>query len=383
MLFWFNEAFGYTDAVQVFFSPGRFNILGEHLDYNGGHVLPGAMELGTYIAAAARSDTLLNIRSRQMQDACMVDLTKPLPAEKGWWRYVAGAVVTICQQARKFQGLDLLLHSTLPIGAGLSSSASVTAGTAYATAYFLQLHPSCAELAVWSKRAENEFAGVPCGYLDPFAICCARRGYALLLNCSSLHYRYIPVHMHAYAFIIVDSGTRRTLAEAPFKQRAEECAHAKRMLRRLLPIEELADVTPHQFYSVAHWMVDEVAYRRARHVVGENARVLTAAESLNDATAHRLARLMHASHVSLRDYYEVSTPQLELLVAMTRTVPGCLATRISGAGFGGCVLSLIRRSAYAHFIDVVSEKYRKACGFDAAFYPADFSDGVRLLTAGE
>lgn len=377
----YQNRFDGLPAVLLF-APGRFNIIGEHLDYNGGQVLPGAMTYGTYVAAALRTDNRLVIWSDNLQDGRTLDLSGPLPAQAGWWRYVAGAVVAVLEHARQRRGMNVLLHGTLPTGAGLSSSASVTVGCALAAACLLHLDLTCRELALLSKQAENEFAGVPCGYLDPFAVACCRPGHALWLDCSNLYTTQVPVHLPDHEFIIVDSGTRRQLRDAPFQKRFEECQTALRVLERLLPVNFLAQVTPEQFDAVAHWIGDEVLYKRARHVVEEQARVPLAARYLRSGEALPLAELMEQSHRSLRDNFDASTAELEALISATHRVKGCLATRISGAGFGGCVLSLIERSCHEQFINEVRQHYRKETGLEAEFFSADFGPGARCLPDG-
>ncbi|MDW8393501.1 MAG: galactokinase [Chitinophagales bacterium] len=378
----YRKVFVSQDEPELFFSPGRFNVIGEHLDYNGGRVLPGALEAGTWIAAGLRPDEQLVIYSTYLNETRQLDLRLPPPAEAGWWRYAAGAVLAVSNRAERLQGMNLLLHSTLPVGAGLSSSASVTVGCALAAAHFLDVRLTCTETALLCKKSENEFVGVPCGYLDPFAVACCRKGHALLLDCSLLHQEHIPVHLPDHEFVVVDSGTRRHLIEAPFRQRFDECRWALQVLERLLPAQHLADVSPQDLRRVRHWIGDDVVYRRARHVVTEQWRVAAAAECLRYGKGHELARLMRASHASLRDCFEVSTPELERLASLMQAAPGCLATRISGAGFGGSMLSLIERGMYEAFCETVHHSYRQATGLEPGFLRASFGCGAYRYTNG-
>ncbi len=383
-----RRAFGRT-AAGVAIAPGRVNVIGEHLDYNGGHVLPVAIDRATQVAWAPRDDATLRVRSAAFDETATVDLRRLAPEGlPPWARYVAGVAWALREGGHTVRGTDLAVWSDVPPGAGLSSSAALEMAVAGALRAAGGLDLSDRDLALLARRAENVFAGVACGVMDQLAAALCRRGQALLIDTADLAMERVPLPLEiaGVALVVVHTGLPRTLAASAYNQRRAECEEALRGLRAALgrPIGALADVAPGELDAAAA-ALPETLFRRARHVITEEARVREAVRLLRKAGSQggfaafeALGRLLDASHLSLRDDFEVSCPELDLLCELSRSFEGTLGARLTGAGFGGATVHLVRREALGRFEEAVVRPYRERTGLDAWWFETTAADGLRV-----
>ncbi|HXF50865.1 MAG TPA: galactokinase [Dehalococcoidia bacterium] len=383
-----RRAFGRA-AAGVAIAPGRVNVIGEHLDYNGGHVLPVAIDRATQVAWAPRDDFTLRVRSAAFDETVTVDLRR-LAAEglPPWARYVAGVAWALREGGHTVRGADLAVWSDVPPGSGLSSSAALEVAVAGALRAAAGLDLPDRDLALLARRAENAFVGVACGVMDQLATALCRRGQALLIDTAHLTMEHVPLPLESagVALVVVHTGLPRTLAASAYNQRRAECEEASRRLRAALgrPIDALADVGPGELDAAAA-ALPETLYRRARHVVTEEARVREAVRLLREgreegasAAFEALGRLLDASHQSLRDDFEVSCLELDLLCELSRSFEGTLGARLTGAGFGGATVHLVRREALGRFEAAVVQPYRERTGLDAWWFETTAADGLRV-----
>jgi galactokinase len=352
----FAARFGHAAAV-VARAPGRVNLIGEHTDYNDGFVLPIATQYGTWVAAANRPDGLLRVYSTGPDEEHIWPADNWNANEHPHWTsYVAGVVMLLHRRNIHAGGADLFIHSDVPLGGGLSSSASLTVSVAKALAELAQATPTIADLAAWCRLAEHEFAGVPCGVMDQYASLACRAGEALLLDCRSLAYEYVPLPPGDDVFLVIDSGVRHSLAAGEYAKRQHQCAEALAYFQARQPaVRALRDVDPDTVAAATD--LPPLPAARARHVATENQRTLAAAEALRHADAAEMGRLMLASHASLRDDYEVSCDELDLLVELVQTVPGVWGVRMTGGGFGGCTVALARAAAAGPVEQILKTRY--------------------------
>jgi len=339
----FRRTFGGGEPPRVFRAPGRVNLIGEHTDYNEGFVLPMAVERYVWIAARRTDGRDLHLRSLDFRQAAhfALDDLRPHPA-MAWANYLAGVAWAFVQENLPVPGLEAAFTGSIPIGSGLSSSAALETATAVALETLGRVEVSAVRRALLCQRAEGEFVGVQCGIMDQFISSLARSGHALWIDCRSLQHEAVPVPPKAVA-VIADTGVRRELAASAYNERRSQCEEGVRLVQKHLPgITALRDVPP---VALARWKDDlpEIIYRRCTHVVQENRRVLNMVEALRQGDLEQAGRLMDASHASLRDLYEVSCPELDLMVEIAQGLPGCWGSRLTGAGFGGCTVSLVRR----------------------------------------
>ena len=339
----FQERFGHAPGVRLFFSPGRVNLMGAHLDYNGGPVMPMAIDRGTFIAVRLREDELLNLASTLEEGALSVPLDSlPRRASGKWYDYPLGVVIHLLREERAAHGADILFGGNLPIGAGLSSSASICVGTAHALASVWERPTDPLDSIAAALWGEREFVGVRCGIMDPYAVALTRPGHLLWLNCRDERYEHLPLDSTKITVAVVDSGIRRGLAHGDFNRRVAECARAFELLKaRGVAADCLASV-PEEAVEAHADALDPVLARRARHVVSEVRRTRQAREALLERDFERLGRCISATHESLRDLYEVSVPELDCIVEAAHAWRGCLGARLTGAGFGGCAVVLLR-----------------------------------------
>ena len=352
------------ERPRVFFAPGRANLLGAHLDYNGGSVLPVALSRGTCLALRLRRDGLLRLRSASFPgEEVEVALEELRPRRtRGWSAYFEGALCFAMEAWGRLPGLEAAIVADLPMSRGLSSSASIESVAVYAAASLLGAEASADEMIRIAHRAENEYVGVRCGILDQAAILLARPDSALLLDCLELTREYLPFDARRAAIAIVDSGVRRDLAASAFNQRVAECTRALALLQERLPgITCLREVRPESLERHGQ-ALDPVLRRRVAHVVGEVQRTLEGAEALRRGDLAGFGTAMLGAHESLRDLYEVSIPELDLLVEAAREVEGCYGARLTGAGFGGCIAAVVHPEAAGEFSRRVPERYREATG---------------------
>jgi galactokinase len=358
------EAFGGGGEIRTVRAPGRVNLIGEHTDYTDGFVLPMAIDAGIEMAARSRTGREVRVRSMDFSETIAISLDAPIrpdPAQP-WGNYVRGVIATMAAAGLRVPGMDLAFTGTLPQGAGLSSSAALEVATALAVETIGGLAVDLPRLARLCQQAENDFAGVQCGIMDPFTSLAARAGHALFLDCRSLAFEHVPLALGDHLVAIVHSGVRHTLVASEYNLRRKQCAAGVAALQVRFPaVRALRDATLEQVLACRD-AVDPVILRRCRHVVAENARVLEAVSALRQGDLARLGRLLDASHASLRDDYEVSCPEVDLLVDLARKVPGVLGARITGGGFGGCTVNLIEAGALVTLREGVLPEYQRRTG---------------------
>jgi galactokinase len=374
----FRQDFG--AEPRLYRAPGRVNLIGEHTDYNDGFVLPAALELRTWTAAAARSDRRLRIRSLRLDAGVEFDLDDPAPsARHDWTDYVRGVAVMLRKAGHPLVGADLLIDSDVPIGSGLSSSAALEVSTGYALLDLAGVAIDRTALALACQRAENEFVGMRCGVMDQFVSCHGAAGHALLLDCRNLTFRLAPIAPSARV-VICNSMVRHQLAAGEYNLRRAECERGVALLAPLIPgVRALRDVSMADL--VAHASVlPELTFRRCRHIVAENDRVLAAGAALDAGEVEEFGRLMNASHVSMRDDYEISCRELDILAELAWGIEGALGSRMTGGGFGGCTVSLVRADAVERFCARLTAGYAAATGIAADILVCSPGDGVSAVT---
>ncbi len=368
-------------------APGRVNLLGEHVDYNDGFVLPAAIDREVKVALNPRADCLVHLTALDLDQSVTFDLDKldektdvagqPLP---GWARYPAGVAWVLQKHKLPVKGMDAWFTSNIPIGSGLSSSAAVEVAFATAWRTLGGWQADQMTIARLCQEAENKYVGVNCGLMDQFASAHGVEGHALYLDTRSLDWRPVPMP-EGVAIVIADSKVRRSLANSAYNERRASCEEAVSLLQADLPhIRALRDVTPEQFHALAY-KLPEVTRKRAQHIVEECARVAEAIQKLEAGDAAGFGQLMYAGHASLRDLYEVSCPELDVLVDAASQLPGCLGARLTGAGFGGCTVNLVAEAQAPAFIEQLKEKYRQATGKTADVYLCHASQGPTVTIA--
>jgi len=373
----FREEFG--GEPRLYRAPGRVNLIGEHTDYNDGFVLPAALELRTWVAAAARRDRRLRIRSLRFGATLEFDLDDPAPApRRDWSDYVRGVAIMLQKAGHRLTGADLLIDSDVPIGAGLSSSAALEVSTGYALLDLSGLAVDRTELALCCQRAENEFVGMRCGVMDQFVSCHGAAAHALLLDCRSLAFRLVPIDP-SVRLVICNSMVRHELAAGEYNLRRAECERGVALLKPALPaIRALRDVGAAELTAHAA-LLPELTLRRCRHVVTEDDRVERAGAALDAGRVEEFGRLMNASHVSMRDDYEISCRELDILVELAWRVEGVLGSRMTGGGFGGCTVSMVRVDAVERFRASLATGYAAATGITPDILICSPGDGVAVV----
>ncbi|MDF2572726.1 MAG: Galactokinase [Sporomusa sp.] len=375
----FAHEYGFEGyPVQYFFTPGRVNLIGEHIDYNGGYVFPAALTLGIYGAIRLRQDNLIVLKSLNTKPAVTVDLNKPIKNQSidGWANYPKGVIKYLMDSGYPLSGCDILFSGDLPDGTGLSSSAALLVLTTFMLCTVNGGTINQVDVAKFCQKVENQFIGVNCGIMDQFAVAMGKRDCAILLNCETLQYKYIPFVLKNYSLVIMNTNKKRELAESKYNERRSECEQALTILQRHIPIVNLCQAT---LANVETYLTDDILLRRARHVVSENIRVHMAVNMLEQADIIGFARLMTDSHMSLKDDYEVSGPELDAIVDSALRAPGCIGSRMTGAGFGGCAIALVQTVTLEAFVSVVATGYRAITGRNAKFYVAGIANGVSLL----
>jgi len=367
----------YGEEARVFRAPGRVNLIGEHTDYNEGFVMPVAMDLYTWVAAAAREDSRVQVYSQNLRERAEMDLQDlNLRVRRHWSAYVLGVAASLRMSGAEIGGANLLVEGKVPMGAGLSSSASVEVAAGYALLESSGLSRGAVELAKICQRAENEFAGARCGIMDQMIACCGRANYALLLDCRTLGFRLLPLFASAQ-FVVCNSMVKHDHAAGEYNARRADCETATRILAGQMPgVRALRDVSLAGLERYAK-LLPEVVYRRSRHVISENARVEDARQALERGDPESFGRLMRESHGSLKEDYEVSCTELDLLVEIACGIEGVYGSRLTGGGFGGCTISLVRGGAVEEFQRAVAQGYEQATGRKPDIYIVRASDGVR------
>ncbi|WP_409290551.1 galactokinase [Peribacillus sp. SCS-37] len=382
----FEKQYGYREGVRIFFAPGRVNLIGEHTDYNGGYVFPAALTFGTWAAAAPRSDREYHLASANFSTTASFSAAEELVyrEEDDWAGYPKGVLkelITLAGDAAgNYSGADILFYGNIPNGAGLSSSASIELVTGLAFSRLAGLEIPMIELVKLGQKAENHFVGVNCGIMDQFAVGMGRAGQAMMLKCDTLEYQYVPVKIEGHKIVITNTNKRRGLADSKYNERRAQCEEALQILQQELPhIKNLGDVSVDQWEMVKHLIQDSIIRARAEHVISENERVLLANRKLQENDLAAFGELMKKSHESLRDLYEVTGFELDTLFEEASAVPGCIGTRMTGAGFGGCNVSLVREDAVEEFKKLVSEGYTVKTGLKPDFYVCEIGDGAKEI----
>jgi galactokinase len=373
----FQVAFG--GQPRLFRAPGRVNLIGEHTDYNDGFVMPAAIDLTTYVAIAPREDRLLVIFSENFNEATEFNLDRYAPHGNGHWSdYVRGVAVELMQAGYKLRGANLLIASDLPVGSGLSSSAAVEVAAALALLSIIDVTMGRVQLAKLCQRAENEYVGARVGIMDQFISANGRANHALMLDCRSLDFRLLPLPEHV-RLVIANTMVKHSIASGEYNARRAECETAARLLaRRIAGVHALRDVTLADVERFRHDLPDTV-YKRARHVVSENERVLRAAEALERGDLRAFGQLMRQSHLSLRDDYEVSSEELDVMVEIAAKLPGCYGARMTGGGFGGCTVNLVEADAVAAFTTELAERYEQATNRTPQIYTCAAANGAQEI----
>ena len=376
------EAAYHKPATDIFFSPGRVNLIGEHTDYNGGFVFPCALSFGTYLLLAPNTEKKINFRSLNVETVYslkLTHLTTPLP-DKAWANYPLGVLAQFIKRGVAIeQGYDMLFWGNVPAGAGLSSSAAMEVVTAYAFNELLDTGYDRTELAKIGQKAEHEFAGVMCGIMDQFASAQGKKDHAIYLNCDTLAFDLVPVKLEGIKVVVSNTHSPHHLDSGAYNDRVRQCQLAVQQISAVRPIKNLAELSQADFEQVEHAITDEVAHRRARHVVGEVQRTKDAVEALQRGDIATFGTLMTQSHISLRDDYEVTGPELDALAEAAWKVEGVLGSRMTGGGFGGCTVSLVRDEAIPTFLEQVGAEYTEKTGLKADFYIAEISDGAHRV----
>ncbi len=378
---------GSEDDLRVFASPGRVNLIGEHTDYNGGFVFPAALTMQTIIVLRPRKDRQIKLAATDLECRISANLDK-LDDYKGleWGNYQLGVADELQKAGYELTGCDMLYHDTIPHGGGLSSSAAIEVATALALV--TMSNEACGksneinmiEMAQISQKAENNYVGVNCGIMDQFASAMGKAGHAIFLDCRDLSYKLVPLNLKGYKLVISNTNKKRSLAHSKYNERRSECERGLEILKNVL-IEAncLGDVTYEQFDKNKYLIEDEIIRKRVEHVISEDDRVLRSIAALDNNNIVEFGRLMTQSHASLRDLYEVTGTELDTMVEEALKLDGVVGSRMTGAGFGGCTISIVREDAVEGFIESVGKNYYERIGHSASFYVPDVGDGGREL----
>ena len=378
----FQEVFG-APAEKHFFAPGRVNLIGEHTDYNGGNVFPCAIDKGTYGLVKKRNDRKFRMYSENFADLGVMEFTlDELTNDKkhDWANYPKGVIKMFLEAGQKIDsGFDILFSGNIPNGAGLSSSASIEMLTAIVLKDLFHLSIDPVEMAQLGKKTENLFIGVNSGIMDQFAVAMGKKDNAILLDCNTLKYDYVPVVLKDEVIVIANTNKRRGLADSKYNERRAECDEALAELQTKLPIKALGELSIELFEANKDLIKSPVRQKRAKHAVYENQRTLKAQKELSAGNLAEFGKLMNQSHISLRDDYEVTGVELDTLAALAWEQPGVVGSRMTGAGFGGCTVSIVKKDKVDDFIKNVGEAYKNKIGYAADFYIASVSDGAKKL----
>lgn len=371
---------GTKDDIQVFFAPGRVNLIGEHTDYNGGYVLPYSLQYGTYLLVRTINDPKIKFKSMNFPITAEVCQKREiLPFGNEWINYPLGVIKEFHNRNLPVPGMQLLYAGDIPNGAGLSSSASIEVVTAYAINSLIQNKLTDLNIVQIAQQAENEFVGMQCGIMDQFAVTMGKQDHVIFLNCETLDYELVPLQLGEYKIIISNTNKKRALAESKYNERRRECEQAVEVLNKELKIKNLSDLDIDSFNKYQDKIIDPVIRKRAKHVINENQRVIDAVKALKSGDLTKFGMLMYESHESLRYDYEVSCDELDILVEEAKKVKGVLGSRMTGGGFGGCTVSIVHESKIDTFKQIVGNNYKNQTGITPDFYIAEIGDGVKRI----
>ncbi|MEY8411761.1 galactokinase [Lachnospiraceae bacterium 62-26] len=379
----FQELYKGEGEIRSYFAPGRVNLIGEHTDYNGGHVFPCALTLGTYGIVRSREDRKLRFYSANFEKMGIVEtsLDDLVPNPKAnWTNYPKGVMWAFEKRGYKLShGLDILIYGNIPNGSGLSSSASLEVLTGVILKDTFGFDVSMVDIALIGQDSENNFNGCNCGIMDQFASAMGKKDHAIFLDTNTLHYEYAPVVLKDAKIVITNSKVKHSLVDSAYNDRRNECETALKELQAVTKIQSLGELTEEEYETHKDAVKDEVRQRRAKHAVYENQRTIRAVEALKAQDVELFGKLMNASHESLRYDYEVSCEEIDVLVDLAQAMPGVLGSRITGGGFGGCTVSIVKNDVVDTFISEIGKTYREKVGHEAEFYVVDIGDGAGAI----
>ncbi|MCI9340635.1 MAG: galactokinase [Dorea sp.] len=379
----FQELYKGEGEIRSYFAPGRVNLIGEHTDYNGGHVFPCALTLGTYGIVRSREDRKLRFYSANFEKMGIVEtsLDDLVPNPKAnWTNYPKGVMWAFEKRGYKLShGLDILIYGNIPNGSGLSSSASLEVLTGVILKDTFGFDVSMVDIALIGQDSENNFNGCNCGIMDQFASAMGKKDHAIFLDTNTLHYEYAPVVLKDAKIVITNSKVKHSLVDSAYNDRRNECETALKELQAVTKIQSLGELTEEEYETHKDAVKDEVRQRRAKHAVYENQRTIRAVEALKAQDVELFGKLMNASHESLRYDYEVSCEEIDVLVDLAQAMPGVLGSRITGGGFGGCTVSIVKNDVVDTFISEIGKTYREKVGHEAEFYVVDIGDGAGTI----
>ncbi|MCI9613897.1 MAG: galactokinase [Dorea sp.] len=379
----FQELYKGEGEIRSYFAPGRVNLIGEHTDYNGGHVFPCALTLGTYGIVRSREDRKLRFYSANFEKMGIVEtsLDDLVPNPKAnWTNYPKGVMWAFEKRGYKLShGLDILIYGNIPNGSGLSSSASLEVLTGVILKDTFGFDVSMVDIALIGQDSENNFNGCNCGIMDQFASAMGKKDHAIFLDTNTLHYEYAPVVLKDAKIVITNSKVKHSLVDSAYNDRRNECETALKELQAVTKIQSLGELTEEEYETHKDAVKDEVRQRRAKHAVYENQRTIRAVEALKAQDVELFGKLMNASHESLRYDYEVSCEEIDVLVDLAQAMPGVLGSRITGGGFGGCTVSIVKNDVVDTFISEIGKTYQEKVGHEAEFYVVDIGDGAGTI----
>ncbi|WZL74111.1 galactokinase [Clostridiaceae bacterium 35-E11] len=377
----FIKRFGTArEPIKIFASPGRVNLIGEHIDYNGGMVFPAGLDISMKMAIRKRTDNVLSFKSLDFDEDVKVSLNETIEYKRDykWVNYLLGVLKEMMEGGCLIdKGFDVLFTSNIPTGAGLSSSAALEVAFAYGISDLYAFPMDKIQIATLCQRAENRFVGVQCGIMDQFAVAMAKKDHAIMLNCHTLDYQYVPLLLGDYKIVITNTNKKRELVDSKYNQRLKECQYGLERIQKYMDIPNLCSMTSKHLDGYMQYIDDPIVQRRVRHVVNENERVKHAAEALKKNDLMQFGALMVSSHISLRDDYEVTGFELDTLFEEASKIEGCIGTRMTGAGFGGCNVSLVHKAQLKDFQQRVYEKYTERTQLEPLFYTCEAGEGVR------
>lgn len=379
----FEELFGNEGEIKEYFAPGRVNLIGEHTDYNGGHVFPCALTMGTYAVARKRNDNKLRLYSMNFEKLGVLESTiddLKYNSKEDWINYPKSMIWAMKNDGFNIdKGFDIVYYGTIPNSSGLSSSASIEVLTGFVLKDMFNLDVDMTKIALLGQKAENKYIGVNCGIMDQFIIANGKKDCAIFLDTANLEYEYAPVKLEGAKIVIMNTNKKRGLGDSKYNERRAECEEALKELQQKLNIKSLGDLTEEEFEENKDLIKSEIRQKRAKHAVYENQRTIKAVKALKENKIDLFGKLMIASHNSLRDDYEVTGKELDTLVEESLNQEGVIGARMTGAGFGGCAVSIVKSDKVEDFIKNVGKEYKEKIGYEADFYAVEIGNGPTIL----